>query len=922
MSSSLQRLWRASLAALAVVALWLLRASWRVRVVGAPPADARLFACWHGDLVALAALPSRWLGGGDAGQPLGMLISRSDDGALATRLAASLGVEAVRGSSSRGAVAGALGLLRRLRRGDRVALAGDGPRGPRRQLVARVGALAQASAATVGLAAARASRAWHLRSWDRLAIPKPFARVVIVWADGGAGQGDLAAALERAGARARREAAGAPGRGACAVVLALAMLACGCDLERGRALEALSSPAAPVRARALHLLGKRRDVALAPRIGKLLRDPSPRVRQAAIAALGAGGIGTQLHPLIETLRDRDLEVRLAAVRVLGDSRRAPAARALLPLARDPSMVVRRAAGQALVALGVSHAEQSRRLARRAVEETSRRLLGARDEQLRAGAARLLGRSGSVAALPALLARQDDPSALVLREVAVALGRIGGAKARAALASLSRSKRSEARLAAAHGLAVSDSIRLPPSHPDARVDWGALQRLAGDPQPEVIGAALAAVARRPSPPPGALVGRLCKQLAAKHTFALRLAAARALGRHGLAARCGEAPAALRRAALSCETQKADWAAKLRQRFELLAALDQAAHRTALVAIARCAFETHRAEAQRWVTRQGWRALGGGKAKRPVLRRRPPKPKDRRKALSWLLSRYPTRHDDGDLEDPLLPPRAAPQLVIGLLEALPAAPAARALLAEVALVAPRRVRIAALRRLGQLDVAPPRSPASSPSTQPASAPSPQAKLAAALRSAIAMALRSKDKTVRRAAARGCVMLQTGLPAGVGSAGARAAALRLLGSKDFEERAAGARCLGQLGDVSAVPLLLAALRKETQLALLRALARLGDHRATQPILKLLGEDHPATRQGERQVVIDALGLLGDPAAAPALERELAHPAWQVRRAAALALARAGRRRSRAALAVCELDYHQVVRVACARARRALAK
>ncbi|PIE18437.1 MAG: hypothetical protein CSA65_04795 [Proteobacteria bacterium] len=895
-----RRLWRASLAAFAVVTLRLLRATWRVRVIGAPPSGARLFACWHGDLVALAALPLWWLAGERGeGRPLGVLISRSDDGALAARLARTLGVEPVRGSSSGGAVAGALGLLRRLRAGDRAALAADGPRGPRRELVARVGELARAGSTTVGLVAAWASRAWRLRSWDRLAIPKPFARVVVVWADGGRGQGDVASSLEAASDQARLAL---HARSATlTALLALILVAGGCDLERRRALEGLSSASAPARARALHILGKRRDATLAATIGKLLRDPSPRVRQAAIAALGAVGIGDQLHPLIETLGDRDLEVRLAAVRVLGDSRRPPAARALLPLARDPSMVVRRAATQGLIALGVSAAEQSKRLAKRTLEETSRRLLAARDAQLRAGAARLLGRSGRVAALSALKARLNDPSSLVLRAVAVALGRIGGRDARGALAALATAKRSEARLAAAVGLGYL-----------ADGGFALLTRLAVDPQPEVAVASLRAIARREQVPPDPLVGKLCEALSAKRPFELRLAAAGALGRHRLVARCGEVAAIVGPRPLRCDTAAtAGWATRLGQRFSLLSAL--MVERGTIAALARCAFAAYRDEAQRWVSRDGWRALDG-KVRRPMVKRRPPKLKDRRKALAWLLSQFPSRRDDGDLPDPLLPPSTSPALVVELIAALPDAPESRRLLAEVALSAPRRVRVAALRRLGDLGAAGASStlPASAPTRAPRSAPAPASLPArSSPRMAIELGLRSKDKSLRRAAARGCVHL---------GAEARAVAQQLLGDKDFELRAAGARCLGQLGDVAAVPLLLKALRKETQLAVLRALAKLGDHRATKPLLSLLREDHPATRQGERQVVIEALGLLADAQAAPALERELGHPAWQVRRAAALALARAGRRRSRGALVVCEHDYHLVVREACARARAAL--
>jgi HEAT repeat protein len=62
-----------------------------------------------------------------------------------------------------------------------------------------------------------------------------------------------------------------------------------------------------------------------------------------------------------------------------------------------------------------------------------------------------------------------------------------------------------------------------------------------------------------------------------------------------------------------------------------------------------------------------------------------------------------------------------------------------------------------------------------------------------------------------------------------------------------------------------------------------------------------------------------MGDPAAIAALERELSHPDWRVRRAAASALSQWARRPStRRELAICQQDYYTAVRRAC---REALA-
>ena len=62
------------------------------------------------------------------------------------------------------------------------AFTADGPKGPRRVAKAGPGQLAElAGAAWIGCFHAEPSRAWRLRSWDRFAVPKPFAQVRFGW---------------------------------------------------------------------------------------------------------------------------------------------------------------------------------------------------------------------------------------------------------------------------------------------------------------------------------------------------------------------------------------------------------------------------------------------------------------------------------------------------------------------------------------------------------------------------------------------------------------------------------------------------------------------------------------------------------------------------------------------------------------------
>ncbi len=84
-----------------------------------------------------------------------------------------MGIDSVRGSSSRRAIAALIGLKRELRKGHDVCLTPDGPRGPRYVLHAGAVKLAQSTGAPIMPMHATFSDAWRFSSWDRMVIPKP-----------------------------------------------------------------------------------------------------------------------------------------------------------------------------------------------------------------------------------------------------------------------------------------------------------------------------------------------------------------------------------------------------------------------------------------------------------------------------------------------------------------------------------------------------------------------------------------------------------------------------------------------------------------------------------------------------------------------------------------------------------------------------
>lgn len=155
--------------------LRLLALTWRVRVRGREALDAALlrgpvvYAFLHGELLALTAL--------HADQGVVGLVSRSRDGERLSSALSSLGYRVVRGSSSRGAVAGARAGDRALGEGSSLALAVDGPRGPRGVPKPGVARMALERGLPVACTRARTRHALRLSSWDRFEIPLPFARI-------------------------------------------------------------------------------------------------------------------------------------------------------------------------------------------------------------------------------------------------------------------------------------------------------------------------------------------------------------------------------------------------------------------------------------------------------------------------------------------------------------------------------------------------------------------------------------------------------------------------------------------------------------------------------------------------------------------------------------------------------------------------
>lgn len=115
------------------------------------------------------------------GTRMSVLVSQSWDGELTSQTLAHLGIDTCRGSSSRGGAAALRDLLRRARSGSDLGFTPDGPKGPPLRVQPGVIVAAAMSGLPIQPVAIGATRRKLLRSWDRMLLPLPGARVDIVF---------------------------------------------------------------------------------------------------------------------------------------------------------------------------------------------------------------------------------------------------------------------------------------------------------------------------------------------------------------------------------------------------------------------------------------------------------------------------------------------------------------------------------------------------------------------------------------------------------------------------------------------------------------------------------------------------------------------------------------------------------------------
>ncbi|RPJ03679.1 MAG: DUF374 domain-containing protein [Deltaproteobacteria bacterium] len=132
-------------------------------------------AFWHGRLLMMPLVYK--------GKKLSFLVSAHRDGQIVGRALKRFGYQAILGSTTRKGFSAFKQMLRANQEGSDIALAPDGPKGPRYRVQIGVIELAKLTGRPVVPLTFSASRRKLLKTWDQFLLPCPFSRGVFIWGE-------------------------------------------------------------------------------------------------------------------------------------------------------------------------------------------------------------------------------------------------------------------------------------------------------------------------------------------------------------------------------------------------------------------------------------------------------------------------------------------------------------------------------------------------------------------------------------------------------------------------------------------------------------------------------------------------------------------------------------------------------------------
>ncbi|MFH0702494.1 MAG: lysophospholipid acyltransferase family protein [bacterium] len=140
-----------------------------------PDLSPVIYALWHGRQFGLLGIYPR--------DDLHLLISKSNDGELISRISKGLGFSVIRGSHNRGGTEALIKILRTLRQNKNIAFTVDGPRGPIYKVKEGIIKIAQLSQAPIVPVITVIRHKIQLNSWDQYQLPFFFTNVVNIFGD-------------------------------------------------------------------------------------------------------------------------------------------------------------------------------------------------------------------------------------------------------------------------------------------------------------------------------------------------------------------------------------------------------------------------------------------------------------------------------------------------------------------------------------------------------------------------------------------------------------------------------------------------------------------------------------------------------------------------------------------------------------------
>ena len=144
------------------------------------PPTKFIIALWHNRLALSTNLYERYARQYEPGRRMAAMVSASRDGGVLAKILEDLGIEPVRGSSSRRGAQALVEMTTYAEQGYDLAITPDGPRGPRYEVQEGVITTAQCTGLPIVPVSYHLNWKIHMKSWDKFQIPLPFARCDVI----------------------------------------------------------------------------------------------------------------------------------------------------------------------------------------------------------------------------------------------------------------------------------------------------------------------------------------------------------------------------------------------------------------------------------------------------------------------------------------------------------------------------------------------------------------------------------------------------------------------------------------------------------------------------------------------------------------------------------------------------------------------